>query len=420
MNGLELKRNGTPTKAGHARLLELAGVYRNLSRRELARALGRDSSKLMSANGNPKLDYVVRLARLLDWSIGDVAEAIFSEADNDDGIVDNLTFDELDVQARTAHRQGEFAGMGRIARRMAQIADTADRRATAALREAGAWDGLGRHTNQLEAVRRGLHYSPTSTDLKALLQANLANTYYSLSHLVEARAMARELIEALRADPPASRSSRAAHAFSHYVFGNSCRRLMDQERDRGPRHAQAAHEALQTAAEMYAALAEQYDHDPWRGIAHTCRGGMIEVEVELGRRSHGSAIELMAAETDAVDPRQTSLAGDRLESIGWWCVFGAGISLRHLAGAELQRSVASFTDKGYGIADTLGNWAMREQLFTMQLIQRQRLNDLAGVPVEWTINDEELRQLIGTMGRFPSFRRTGWQILETATVVRST
>jgi hypothetical protein len=79
--------------------------------------------------------------------------------------------------------------------------------------------------------------------------------------------------------------------------------------------------------------------------------------------------------------------------------------------------MAVFTNKGYEIADRLDNWAMRERLFTMEFLQRQRLNELAGFPVEWTIDNEEVRLIVGTMGRFPMFRTTGWKILQTATVV---
>ncbi len=35
----------------------------------------------------------------------------------------------------------------------------------------------------------------------------------------------------------------------------------------------------------------------------------------------------------------------------------------------------------------------------------------------WLLDDEDLRTLVGTMGRFPGFRPVGWRILERATVV---
>jgi hypothetical protein len=80
--------------------------------------------------------------------------------------------------------------------------------------------------------------------------------------------------------------------------------------------------------------------------------------------------------------------------------------------------VAIFTNKGYEIAEKLDNWALREKLFTLEFLQRQRLNDLVGSPLEWTIDGEEVRTIVGAMGRVPTFRQTGWDILNSARVVR--
>ena len=54
-------------------LLELAQAYQGCSRKELARILGRDRTKLVPASGVPKLDMVIDLCRVLDWPVGDVA-----------------------------------------------------------------------------------------------------------------------------------------------------------------------------------------------------------------------------------------------------------------------------------------------------------------------------------------------------------
>src|SRR5437867_2639849 len=53
-------------------LLELAQAYQGCSRKELARLLGRDRTKLVPSSGVPKLDLVVDLSRVLDWQVGDV------------------------------------------------------------------------------------------------------------------------------------------------------------------------------------------------------------------------------------------------------------------------------------------------------------------------------------------------------------
>ena len=52
------------------RLLDLAQVYRGWTRRELAKSLGRDPTKLIPGSGNPKLDLVISLSEVLDWTVG--------------------------------------------------------------------------------------------------------------------------------------------------------------------------------------------------------------------------------------------------------------------------------------------------------------------------------------------------------------
>jgi hypothetical protein len=406
-------------KLNQEHLLYLASLYKGLNRKELGAALGRDPTKLFPPTGNPKLDYLMRLAELLDWPVGDVASAIWSAERKMAELRPDDDFDKLNEAAREAHRKGEFARMVELSERMYRIANTPEERAMSCHRESGGWDGLGRYTNQLEAVRRGLRENPISADLRLLLQVNLANTYYTLWHLLEARAMARDLIDAMRVNPPTTRSPRAALAFSHYVLGNASLRLGTDEADSLQACAQTAREALSTSREMYLRLADEFDSDPWRGIANTCTAGILEAEVELGARDAHDAVKTLLSGLDAVTDTSDGLVGDRLESFGWWCIFGASITLRHLLGRELQRNMAVFTNKGYEIADRLNNWAMRERLFTMEYLQRQRLNDLAGFRVDWTIDNEEVKLIVGTMGRFPMFRNTGWQILQTATVVGS-
>ena len=69
-------------------------------------------------------------------------------------------------------------------------ATTPEEQARACNREAGGWDGLGRYSNVLKAVQRGLRLSPVTSEFRRMLQANLANAYYSLFSLVEARSIA--------------------------------------------------------------------------------------------------------------------------------------------------------------------------------------------------------------------------------------
>ena len=81
--------------------------------------------------------------------------------------------------------------------------------------------------------------------------------------------------------------------------------------------------------------------------------------------------------------------------------------------------MATLIKRGNEIATRLNNWSMRERLFTMEFLQRQQLDDLAGFPVGWAIDEDNIRMLVGTMGRFPSFRCTGWQILQSAATIKN-
>lgn len=401
------------------RLLDLASAYKGLNRRQLAEALGRDQTRLFPPSGNPKLDYLVRLSHVLDWPVGDVAEAIWEDDREPEHTIDPAaTFEDLNTAARDAHRTGQFDHMCRLAARMYEIAQTAEQRATACHRESGGWDGLGRYTRELDAIRRGLNESPIPADLRLLLRVNLANTYHTLWHALEARAMARDLIDELAEAAPSTRPARAAQAFAYFVMGNSTLRLIQQDPTDAPKRARSAREALETAKRLYTTLAEEFNNDPWRGIANTCRAGLLECDVVLGEREPLAAAAELSQGVEKVSADGDALMGDRLESYGWWCIAGCNIALRHLAGRDLQRHVSVFTTKGYQIAARLGNWAMHERLFTLEYQRRQQLNELAGFPVEWTIGHEDVRKLVGTMGRFPAFRTTGWKILQTATVVR--
>lgn len=402
------------------RLLDLAGVYRKLNRKELAHALGRDGSKLAPSNGNPKLDYLVALADILDWPIGDVAEVIWGAPGRPVRPESGDDFEQLDAAAREAHSAGDYQRMCDLAQRMRAASQTPDQRALAALREAGSWDGRGRYMRQLEVVRRGLQEGAISADLRLLLQSNLANAHYTLGSLFEARALAGDLIGRLQEHPPATRRTRASQAFAYYVYGNACREMAAQAHASGggADEAGAAHGALQRSIELYTELADEFDHEPWRGIANTCRGGLVEVEVAVGCRSASEALAQISEEVESGVGGGNAPLGDRLESYGWWCIFGCNIALSHLDGREQQQYMTALITRGNDVASRLNNWSMRERLFTMEYLQRRQLDDLAGFPVGWAIDEENIRLLVGTMGRFPSFRCTGWQILQSTATIK--
>ncbi|MHC4101166.1 MAG: hypothetical protein ACYSW1_09845 [Planctomycetota bacterium] len=156
-------------------LLELAQAYKGWSRKELARALRRDPTKLVPGTGIPKLDFVVELSGVLDWPVGDVAGFLWSRRPHGRFGADGADFDSLNRAAGEAHRSGRYELMLDLARQAYSVAATPEQRARACNRESGALDGLGRYTEVLQAIKRGMQEVGVAPEFRRMLQSNLAN-----------------------------------------------------------------------------------------------------------------------------------------------------------------------------------------------------------------------------------------------------
>ncbi len=400
-----------------AQLLDLAEAYRGWTRKELARTLGRDPTKLIPGRGVPKLDLVVGLASALDWPVGDVVNFLWNHQPPPD-VDGSADFEALDAAARQAHRAGQYRLMVDLAQRAYGAADTPQERARACNREAGGWDGLARHTEVLRVVTRALQEKGVCAELRRVLESNLANAYYSLWSLVEARSIAQGLIDGYERQPPRTPRDRKTQAFARYVCGHTLRRLISLEPQRADAFATAARRHLDIARALYEQLAVELGDERLEGIANTCRGGIIEVDVELGRREVADALAELRDGLDEVWDITDEVIGDRLESLGWWCIFGCNLALRHVNDERaLQQHMAVFTNKADEIANKLDNWSMRERVFTMHYTRWERALGATGFQIPCVIDRDDVRIIAGTMGRFPTFRETGWRILQSAQVV---
>ena len=400
-----------------SQFVDLARIYRRWTRIQTAQALGREPSKVVPESGNPKLDLVVGLAEALDWDVGDVAEGIWRDEAEAYGEIETMAergFAILDREAIEAHRAGEYRRMTELSRALFLAAHTGSERATAANRLAGAYDGLGRYTKALAALQRGLAEPGVPSHVRMMLEVNLANAHYALWHLVEACSVANSLVERFQSRPAETRSERVVEAFGHYVRGQSQRRLIETDPLSGHSHAQRAREDLQIALTSYSALAKEFDDASYAGIANTCTGAIFECDAALGVMDPLRAAEALSAGLDQVVDVVNYPPGDWLESYGWWAIFGCNVVLRGLSGPEMHRHMAVFSNKTAEIAERMENWSMRERAFTFEHLRRQRMNESLGYATEWLLDDDDVRTVTGTMGRFPSFRETGWRILESA------
>ena len=402
-----------------SRFVDLARVYRGWNKSELSAALGRDPTKLIPESGNPKLDLVVGIAEALDWTVGDVAESVWREPSKSVSEFEGLEFVELNRQSIEAHRQGDWKRMLEITRTMAERSTDGNQRALAMCGCSVAYDGMGRFSLALRSVQEGLSESGVTERVRIMLQTNLANSHYALWHLVEARSIANELIEQLEEPGRISRLERSMAALARYVRGNARRRMLTTDIDGIEAICVKARTDLEASLHQYGILAEEFDDDSYRGVANTCRGALIEVDAAAGSLSPQDAVRIIEDGLDAVIDPEAMPIGDLLESWGWWSIFGCNIALRHLDDEELHHHMAIFTNEAIEIAERLGNWSMRERAFTLEHFRRQQAR-LEGVPEQgWPLDEEDIRVITGTMGRFPSFREVGWQILRGANVLES-
>lgn len=400
-------------------LITLARTTRGWSRARLARALGRDPTKIYPESGNPKADFLMRLSEVLGWPIGDVMEMVWGDTGTAEPQLQTNSFDDLHQTGREAHKLGEYERLINIAKTMYRVAETDAQRAFSCAFEASGWDGLGRYMQEADAAQRGLSHPNLSPTIRNILKSDLANAWYSLWELTPALGTSELLVQYYEENPPTKDRDWKWPAYGYYVRGNTHRRLAAIENDSSEQHYRAAVQDLEQAAEMFDKLAVDLNTPGLAGIGNTVRGGIVESEVELKRRTPESAIEELRVGLETLSDSERAPKGDWLESYGWRCVFGANVAMRHLTGSDLQHAMHEFCNSALSIADEMDNWALRERVFTLQFVLHQRLSEQTGLDLAYTIDDEQQQLITATMGRFPNFRQLGWQILETAQIVGS-
>ncbi len=396
-------------------LLSLALAYRVCTRKELARTLGRDPTKLVPGTGIPKLDFVVDLAAVLEWPVGDVVDHLLGDAASEGGGSgsDYASLTETALQHRQAGDEPAAARIARMA--FAQAAMPAERAAAARI-EACAWRRLGRYQEAASAATRGLAQPRVAPDLRRSLQVILADAYYALWSLVEARSIAADLVDDFGRHPPRSEEDRRLNARAHYLLGQAFRRSLSIEPEPRVPAAMARHHLEQALVHYRRLMLEDEDRNP-QGMAETIAGALIETDVALRRRRPASALDRLCLGLERVRDA-AHVCPERLESYGWWCIYGCNIALRHIGNERLlHQHMAIFTNKADEIATLLDNWSMRERVFTMQYTRWERAADSTCFEIPRIIDCDDVRVITGAMGRFPTFRDIGWRILQTAQIV---
>jgi len=425
--------NRRPSKQRLEELIALARTYRGWSSRDLARELGRDVHHLVPDSGVPKLDIVIALAEALDWTVQDVVDDLCGNVpaapkepskprsstppeSNSESSPDTESFPALNRAAWDALQGGEYERAVLIARRAYFAATTPNERATASLREFGAWGGLGRYQLAMECVQRGLADGPTDDGIIGPLRTNLAYCHYLLGHLAEAVGVATALLVELDSPdwrPPAHDPSRAFALFyrgaalrAMIVAGSSMRESLKRQ----------AIDDLDRARAMLTRSAEELSAPAYLGAALTAEGALLTLRALTDESPVSDVLSTTMSQLDEViDPSQYP---DRhaLEAIGWWCVFGCEMAVARIPDDdERQRVLGILTNKVDEISRKVGNWALRERVWRLEVLRRLEHGTTA--PVEpWVIDSDDARELTGAMARFPQFRSIGWQVFRGAEI----
>jgi len=405
-----------PKREHLEQLLALAKNYRGWSGRELAKALERDPHNLVPDGGVPRLDLVLRLSEVLDWPVETVVDdlcqgaRVMRDVEPDDEATCAEQAAALSRESWLAIRSGRYAEGLELAAKARTKARTAEQIEYTYLLEYWGNENQGRYSEAMVAAREGLKSVRLDAPNGRWMRGYLANSHFHLGNIHESLGICTQLLEEIGAAPDAS-TDRPLQAMLLALRGQ-CRRVL----------ATQAHPVDRTLAEL--ALADLTrselifkDQAGRRQVATDlvgaalCHAAIVEVRTILELMDPESAVEELLGVLDAPVP-DPSIGAEWQIAVGWTCVHGCNVILRHLLGAaDSERRMAVFTNKADECATATGNWALRERVWTIEHLRRREIEVSDSAEDRWVLDKEDIATLTGAMGRFPALRLVGWQIL---------
>ncbi|HMP37943.1 MAG TPA: hypothetical protein PKC43_10910 [Phycisphaerales bacterium] len=399
-------------------MITLVQSYRGVSQREVAAALGRNVHAIVPDSGNPKLDLVVSLAELLDWPVEMVVASIqgtLSAAALRGGAQGTADAAPKLPAKERVHRAWELAESERWTELVdfsePSRNDDLDGEMFAHLMQYRfiAMESDGRYLQGIEACRLGLRRTQRGSVANFRLRAAMAYGLMVVGLIHEAEGVSTSLCAEMAclddADP-----EHCTRSMSRFTRGNALRLQAPSSLDvQGV--ALEAIRSLSDAARGFDHVALLNSDRRYAALARTARAAMSDLDVILGKAHPGELVAGVIASLDRaveLDAMDSSSA----ESVGWECVFACQAILR--SGRQIddaERALAILTNKLDQVAARLGHWALREQLFSIEHLQRVHMQARHGVAQPWSLDEEDVRTVMGTMGRFPEFRAEGWRIL---------
>src|SRR5262249_44315419 len=194
-------------------------------------------------------------------------------------------------------------------------------------------------------------------------------------------------------------------AFAHYVRGSCHRCFAGLAMPNVVWHAQRARDDLAVAESLFSEYAERTKLATYAAYANICRGAALEMAPMLGLKSADEAVDTLLKGVEHVAESGPTSSGAWLESWGWWCIFGCNVAARQVGDEErLQSLMATFTRAADTIARRLGNWALRERVWTLELERERRAAGSQTPAAERVMTNQDVKDVAGTMARFPVFR----------------
>lgn len=360
-------------------LLTLACEARGWTRSRLAEELERDVSHLVPGSGDPKLSFVMKLAKFLQWPVGDIAELLWGApaalAGATKADLAALSARQLHDYAKSRFDAGDFF---ETIRAMSVLHDAPgsgpELKAHARAFEAAAWIAMGRFADATEAATRGLQFNGLRLHTRLALKTNQADALLHTWKVHLSHGIATSLVDECDsiAAPSVPIQKRLGHAL--YVRGVSSLRLAGLEsetRDRRLVQCDADLRRSIVVLEPIAVSAEP-DHHHLHGTVIVCRAAILEAAVERGEISPAEALR-QVEDAVSVASDLSSLNSLMLLGYGWWCITGCTVAVRHLAGRELQRILGVLAVKALDIASQTNNWVLRERALALQWLGHEAL-----------------------------------------------
>ncbi len=365
------------------RLVQLCLLHRGWSRRRLARELGRDPVRLTPASGLPKLDVLIGLATTLEWPVDLVAEFLWME--------------------RLPVGPSEFVASEQARSHGTEAPAESSVEYLAADLAANLADSLaeGRFADAIPALERALREPGRSDDERNDQLLMLAEARLHTGALHTARALALELCPAAAPADTENHVENHRFACALSIVGHAARQLMTVDPGRRREHGAEACRAFGAALDR--AISPE-------SARLACCSGQLEVASHLGETNPRRALATLAHGVSAPDHENCS--ADHRIGLAWWALSGCRIALHDLTREDdVSREMAFFTEHAHRLLDGISCWPIHERLFTLEHT-RWFQTDTTGIPIDPPALDrEELRIILGTMARFPTFRPIGRHLL---------